>query len=62
MKSKTVWQWIITTVLVPVLAVFQDWRVQMAIVVIIALFAAYAIKRRFDLAKAVKELKAEIGT
>lgn len=61
MKSKTVWQWIITTVLVPVLAVFQDWRVQMAIVVIIALFAAYAIKRRFDLAKAVKELKAEIG-
>lgn len=61
MKSKTVWQWIITTILVPVLAVFQDWRVQLAIVVLVALFAAYAIKRRFDLAKAVKDLKSEIG-
>ncbi|WP_313194591.1 hypothetical protein [Shinella zoogloeoides] len=59
MKSKTVWQWIITTVLVPVLAVFQDWRVQLVIVGIVTLFAVYAIKRRFDLAKAVKELKAE---
>lgn len=59
MKSKTVWQWIITTVLVPVLAVFQDWRVQLVIVAIVTLFAVYAIKRRFDLAKAVKELKAE---
>jgi len=28
MKSKTVWQWIITSVLVSVLAVFQGWRVQ----------------------------------
>ncbi|WP_286298233.1 hypothetical protein [Aminobacter sp. SS-2016] len=26
MKSKTVWQWIITSVIVPILAVFQDWR------------------------------------
>ncbi|WP_432288752.1 hypothetical protein SLT36_30080 (plasmid) [Aminobacter sp. BA135] len=40
MKSKTVWQWIITTVIVPLLVVFQDWRVQLAIVVIIAAFAA----------------------
>lgn len=60
LKSKTVWQWIITTVLVPVLAVFQDWRVQLAVVVIVALFAAYAIKRRFDLAKAVRKLRAEL--
>jgi muramidase (phage lysozyme) len=60
-KSKTVWQWIITTVLVPVLAVFQDWRVQLAIVLIIAAFAAYAIKRRVDLFKAVKALKSELG-
>lgn len=60
MKSKTVWQWIITSVLVPVLAVFDDWRVQLAIVVLVAAFAAYAIKRRFDLAKAVKDLKSEI--
>lgn len=61
MKSKTVWQWIITSVLVPILAVFDDWRVQMFIVVVIAAFAAYAIKRRFDLAKAVKDLRSEIG-
>jgi muramidase (phage lysozyme) len=60
-KSKTVWQWIITTVLVPVLAVFQDWRVQLAIVLIIAAFAVYAIKRRVDLFKAVKALKSELG-
>ncbi|MGD9481518.1 hypothetical protein [Shinella sp. G-2] len=60
MKSKTVWQWIVTSVLVPVLAVFDDWRVQLAIVVLVAAFAAYAIKRRFELAKAVTDLKSEI--
>lgn len=60
-KSKTVWQWIITTVLVPVLAVFQDWRVQLAIVLIVAAFAVYAIKRRVDLFKAMKALKSELG-
>ncbi|MRX33231.1 glycoside hydrolase family 108 protein [Aminobacter sp. MDW-2] len=61
LKSKTVWQWVITSVIVPMLAVFQDWRVQLAIVLIIAAFAVYAIKRRVDLFKAVKGLKAELG-
>jgi muramidase (phage lysozyme) len=61
-KSKTVWQWIITTVLVPVLAVVSDWRVQLAIVLIIAAFASCAIKRRVDLFQAVKKaLNSELG-
>lgn len=59
--SKTVWQWIITTILVPLLTVFSDWRVQLAIVVIIAAFAVYAIKRRVDLFKAVKNLKSGLA-
>ncbi|MGO8401317.1 hypothetical protein ACC783_23595 [Rhizobium ruizarguesonis] len=61
MKSKTVWQWIITTILMPVLALFQDWRVQLAIVVIIAAFAIYAIKRRADIAKVYRDVKQEFG-
>lgn len=35
-KSKSSWQWIVPTVIVPPLAVFQDWRVQLVIVLIIA--------------------------
>jgi muramidase (phage lysozyme) len=59
-KSKTVWQWIITSVLLPVLAAVDDWRVQLAIVALVGGFAIYAIKRRVDLFNAVKALKAEI--
>lgn len=59
--SKTFWQWLVTAVLTPMLAVFQDWRVQLAIVVIIAGFAVYAIKRRADIAKVYRALKAEDG-
>lgn len=60
-KSKTVWQWIITSILVPILAAVDDWRVQLAIVLVVAAFGAYAIKRRVDLFKAVKALKSELG-
>ncbi len=60
-RSKTVWQWLLTTILMPVLAVFQDWRVQLAIVVIIACFAAYAIKRRADIGKVYRDLKSDLG-
>lgn len=28
-KSKTVWSWLITTAIVPILTVFNDWRVQL---------------------------------
>lgn len=59
--SKTFWQWLVTAVLTPMLAVFQDWRVQLAIVVIIAGFAVYAIKRRADIAKVYRALKVEDG-
>ncbi|WP_287959940.1 hypothetical protein [Filomicrobium sp.] len=59
-KSKTVWQWAITSIIVPVLAVFDDWRVQLAIVLIVAGFAVYAIKRRRDIAKVYRSMKAEM--
>ncbi|WP_295813453.1 hypothetical protein [uncultured Nitratireductor sp.] len=59
-KSKTVWQWIITSVIVPVLAVFDDWRVQLAIVLIVAGFAVYAIKRRRDITKVYRDLKLDL--
>jgi hypothetical protein len=60
-KSKTVWSWLITTAIVPILTVFNDWRVQLAIVLVVAAFALYAIKCRVDLFKAVKALKSELG-
>ncbi|WP_299939209.1 hypothetical protein [uncultured Nitratireductor sp.] len=60
-KSKTVWQWVVTSTIVPVLAVFDDWRVQLAIVLIVAGFAVYAIKRRRDIAKVYRSMKAEMG-
>ena len=56
LKSKTVWQWIITSLIVPIMTVFSDWRVQLAIVAIVAAFALYAIKRRVDLYNAVRRL------
>ncbi|MCA1260756.1 hypothetical protein LC061_08200 [Nitratireductor aquimarinus] len=59
-RSKTVWQWAITSIIVPVLAVFDDWRVQLAIVLIVAGFAVYAIKRRRDIAKVYRSMKAEM--
>ncbi|WP_348645674.1 hypothetical protein [Nitratireductor aquibiodomus] len=59
-KSKTVWQWAITSIIVPVLAVFDDWRVQHVIVLIVAGFAVYAIKRRYDIAKVYRSMKAEM--
>lgn len=60
-KSKTVWQWIITTVLLPMIAAIQNPYVQALLILIIALFAAYAIKRRADIAKVYRNLKDDIG-
>lgn len=61
-KSKTVWLSIFTALGTP-LAAFGglDWRVQMALVVAVVGFAMYAIKRRFDLAKAVRDLHSELA-
>lgn len=61
-KSKTVWQWIIT-VIGTATAAFPgiDWRVQLAIVVVVAAFAIYAIKRRADIAKVYRAIKADLG-
>lgn len=61
MKSKTIWQWIITTLIVPILTVISDWRVQLAIVLVVAAFAGYAIKRRVDLYNSVRRLMSENG-
>lgn len=60
LKSKTVWQWLLTIVGAPV-AVFGgfDWRVQIFIVAAITGFGIYAIKRRADIAKVYRDLKAE---
>lgn len=61
-KSKTVWTWLFTAIGAPIAAFGNlDWRVQLAIVAVIVGFAIYGIKRRADLAKAVRDLKAEIG-
>lgn len=58
-KSKTVWTWLLTILGTPV-AVFGglDWRVQLAIVAVIVAFGVYGIKRRFDLAKGMRQLRA----
>jgi hypothetical protein len=60
-KSKTFWMWLTTAAATP-LAAFGglDWRVQLAIVGIVILFAGYAIKRRADIAKVYRDLKDEI--
>lgn len=61
-KSKTFWQWLLTPIGAAVAAFGGlDWRVQLAIVAVIVLFAVYAIKRRADIAKVYRDIKAEIG-
>lgn len=61
-KSKTVWTWLLTAIGAPIAAFGNlDWRVQLAIVAVIVGFALYGIKRRADLARAVRDLKAEFG-
>lgn len=61
-KSKTVWTWLLTGIGAPIAAFGNlDWRAQLLIVAAIVGFAIYGIKRRADLFKAVKDLKAEIG-
>ena len=61
-KSKTVWTWLLTAIGAPIAAFGNlDWRVQLAIVAVIVGFAMYGIKRRADLAKAVRDLKSEFA-
>lgn len=61
-KSKTFWQWILTAVGTAT-AAFPgiDWRVQLAIVIVVVCFAVYAIKRRADIAKVYRAIKAEVS-
>lgn len=62
-KSKTVWTWLLTAIGAPIAAFGNlDWRVQLVIVAVIVGFAVYGIKRRADLARAVRDLKAEFGS
>jgi muramidase (phage lysozyme) len=66
-KSKTVLTWALTALGTGVTAAGSflgglDWRVQLFISAAIVGFAVYGIKRRFDLAKAVRDLNAEFGT
>lgn len=63
-KSKTVITNVLTSIGMVVTAVGAflgglDWRVQLFICAMVGGFAVYAIKRRFDLYKAVKELSRE---
>ncbi|MDX3926731.1 MAG: hypothetical protein QHC90_13130 [Shinella sp.] len=65
-KSKTTLTWLFTGIGSMATAVGTffgglDWRVQLFLSVVVVGFAIYGIKRRFDLAKAVRELEAEIG-
>ena len=60
LKSKTVWQWIITTIVVPLVALITNPWVQALLIAIVAGFAVYAIKRRADIAKVYREIKAEL--
>jgi len=61
-KSKTVLTWAATAVGAP-LAAFGNlhWAAQLVLVSAIVLFAAYGIKRRFDLAAAVRQLEKVYG-
>lgn len=66
-KSKTVRTWALAGLGAIVTAAGDfmgglDWRVQLFISASTIAFAAYGIKRRFDLAKAVRDLKAEFST
>lgn len=61
-KSKTTITWAFAGIGAVVTGVGEffgglDWRVQIFICVVIAAFAVYGIKRRFDLAKSVRDLK-----
>lgn len=63
-KSKTVWTWALAGIGSIVTAGGDflgglDWRVQLFICAVTVCAAVYGIKRRFDLARAVKDLKAE---
>lgn len=65
-KSKTVWTWAATGLgaLVSAAGSFLgglDWRVQLFISASVVGFAVYGIKRRVDLARAVRDLKAEVA-
>ncbi|MEN5297537.1 hypothetical protein ABE530_04175 [Brucella sp. TWI559] len=65
-KSKTVITNILTGIGMVVTAVGSflgglDWRVQLFICAMVGAFAVYAIKRRVDLYKAVKDLHQELG-
>lgn len=57
-KSKTVWTYV-TMILGAPLAAFGnlDWRVQIALVVVMICLAIYGIKRRHDIAKVYRDLK-----
>lgn len=59
-KSKTVWQWIIASVIAPLIAAVQNPYVQAFLIAVIAGFAIYAIKRRADIAKVYRGIKAEL--
>lgn len=59
LKSKTVWQWIITTIVVPLVALITNPWVQALLIAVVTGFAIYAIKRRADIAKVYRDLKAE---
>ncbi|WCK01021.1 glycoside hydrolase family 19 protein [Agrobacterium tumefaciens] len=59
MASKTVWQWIITALIAPLIAVITNPWVQAFLIAVIAGLGIYAIKRRADIAKVYRELKAE---
>ncbi|MGV1900133.1 glycoside hydrolase family 19 protein [Agrobacterium sp. 22-3674b3] len=59
LKSKTVWQWLLTTLIAPLIAVITNPWVQALLIAVLVGFAIYAIKRRSDIAKVYREIKAE---
>lgn len=59
MTSKTVWQWVITTLIAPLIAVITNPWVQAFLIAVVAGLGIYAIKRRADIAKVYRQLKAE---
>jgi hypothetical protein len=62
-KSKAVRTWALTAVTAGGSFLYWlDWAVQLFISVGIVGFAVYGIKRRFDLAEAVRDLYAEVST
>lgn len=65
-KSKTVWTWAGAGIMSAISGAGSflgglDWRVQLLFSAAIIGFAIYGIKRRADLFKAVKDLRAELG-